>query len=202
MIQNIIFDMGQVLFRYDPARYVAKRISDPEDAKLVRRELFDHPDWIRLDYGTVTEEEHIREVLLRLPERLWEDARWLFENWDYLFEVIPETQILARDLKQNGYRCFLLSNMGLRYRRFYRRVPATQYLDGTVISAEEHCIKPEPEFYRVLFERYSLPPEECFFIDDRPENIEAGQKLGMPGFIYAQDVEELKTALREAGVRI
>lgn len=202
MIRNIVFDMGWVLFQYEPKQYVAKRFPNPEDAKLVLRELFDHPDWVKLDYGTVTEEEYIRSVLDRLPERLWADTRWLFENWDYLFEVIPEMQTLARDLKQNGYRLFLLTNMGTRYHRFFQRVPATEYVDGAVISAEEHCIKPEPQIYRILFERYSLRPEECFFIDDRPENIEAGRKLGMPGFIYGQDVEQLKSALREAGVRI
>lgn len=47
-----------------------------------------------------------------------------------------------------------------------------------------------------FFESMSLSPEDCFFVDDSPANIEAGMRFGMKGCVYQQDMEELKTNLR------
>ena len=52
-------------------------------------------------------------------------------------------------------------------------------VDGAVVSWEEGCGKPSERFYRILFERYGLKPEECLFLDDRKDNTDAAGKLGM-----------------------
>lgn len=49
-------------------------------------------------------------------------------------------------------------------------------------------MKPNKEIYLRLFEKFNLKPEECFFIDDREENVVVGEKLGMVGHIL--DIEE------------
>ena len=49
---------------------------------------------------------------------------------------------------------------------------------GTVFSAPLKMAKPDPQIYRYLFDTFSLKPEECFFIDDLKENIEAAERLG------------------------
>ena len=63
-------------------------------------------------------------------------------------------------------------------------------------------MKPEPEIYRSLFERFSLKPEECFFIDDREDNIAAGEAFGMKGFLFEQDIDALKDALRRENIKL
>ena len=45
-------------------------------------------------------------------------------------------------------------------------------------------IKPDAGIYQCLFDKYILNPKECVFIDDRPENIEGGRKLGMEGIVF------------------
>ena len=52
------------------------------------------------------------------------------------------------------------------------------------MSCDYHLVKPNKEIYLKLFENYNLKPEECFFIDDREENIKAGQILGMNGHVF------------------
>lgn len=37
------------------------------------------------------------------------------------------------------------------------------------------------------FEKFNLEPEECFFIDDKEENILGGQKVGMNGHVLDRD---------------
>ena len=77
-----------------------------------------------------------------------------------------------------------------------------KYFDGMIVSSDIQRIKPDPEIYRALFSRFSLKPEECYFIDDREENVAAGEALGMKGFRFEQDAEVLTDALRGEGVTV
>ena len=54
----------------------------------------------------------------------------------------------------------------------------------SVISCEEQVVKPEPEIYRRLLDRYSLDPAETLFIDDRPVNLEAARTFGISTFLF------------------
>jgi putative hydrolase of the HAD superfamily len=74
-------------------------------------------------------------------------------------------------------------------------------VDGMVISAKEHMVKPDREIYELLISRYHLVPEECIFLDDLEKNIAAAQEVGMKGIVfqsYGQALEELE----QAGVRL
>ena len=64
-------------------------------------------------------------------------------------------------------------------------------------------MKPREEIYRVLCSRYGLRPEECFFIDDLPANVESARFVGMEGTVFHDgDMEELRSSLRRAGVKV
>ncbi|WP_411676571.1 HAD family hydrolase [Caproicibacter sp.] len=202
MIRNIVFDMAWVLFRYEPMRFTREHVPDDADAELIHRELFCAPEWLETDRGTLSDEEYFALVSERIPKRLHETARYLYEHWHDVLVPIDEMEAVAGRLKANGYSVYLLSNMSGRFYRFYRNIPAMKHFDGMIVSADERCVKPEPEIYQALFRKYRLLPEECFFIDDRPENVEAGEKLGMRGFCFEQDIPALCAALREAGVRV
>lgn len=202
MIHNVVFDMGRVLFTYEPEKFVKKYCPRKEDAELVNRELFGAQEWELTDRGTMTEGEYLELILGRVPQRLHEVTRWLFEHWDEMPEPLPEMEELVRSLKTNSYGIYLLSNMSPRFYRFYRRIPAMKYFDGMIVSSDVRQMKPEPEIYRSLFERFSLKPEECFFIDDREDNIAAGEAFGMKGFRFEQDIEALKGALRKENIKM
>ncbi len=202
MIRNIVFDMGWVLFSYEPKKYIRKYCHNEDDAELLNREIFEAPEWAETDRGTMTDEDYLALVLRRIPERLHKTARFLYGHWHEMPKPFPEIEELARTLKNNGYRLYLLTNMSTRFYRFYRNIPAVTYFDGMTVSADVHLLKPDPEIYLTLFRKFCLKPEECFFIDDIPENIAAGEKLGMKGFCYAQNPEKLAEALESAGVKL
>ena len=74
-------------------------------------------------------------------------------------------------------------------------------IDGGVISYEVKSVKPEPGIYEALIEKYDLVPEECVFLDDRPDNVEAAKKKGFHGIVaegYEQASEALNNILKEA----
>ena len=46
MIRNIVFDMGNVMIRFDPGYFITREgITDPADRKLVMNELFRSVEW-------------------------------------------------------------------------------------------------------------------------------------------------------------
>lgn len=119
------------------------------------------------------------------------------EHWhEYNLRPAAGMEELVCSLKNRGYRIYLLSNASHRLRVYETEIPGHQYFDGTIVSAEEKLLKPEPEIYERLFEKYGLFPEECFFIDDKPENVEGGKACGMDGYCFADgDLEKLKVFL-------
>ena len=203
MIQNIVFDMGQVLIYFTPAEFIRRLGIEGEDAKLLLKEVFARVEWVQFDRGTLSEEETAESVCKRLPERLHEPAWELVCHW-WQRPLIPIKGMaeLMEELKGMGYRLYLLSNANRRLREYLPRIPGSQYLDGLVVSAEEKLLKPQAEIYHVLYDRYDLKPEECYFIDDSPLNVEGALCTGMRGSVFDGDVERLRRELGAAGVPV
>lgn len=201
MIKNIVFDMGQVLLQWRPQDMIACYDLSPEEKTLVLRELFQNVEWVQLDRGVVTEEEVVKRVCARLPEKLWGPVETLTFGWHKRHLVpMPGMAELVRELKGEGYGIFLLSNANLALRTYFPRIPGSECFDGLLVSAEEKLLKPQPEIYEHLYERFGLNPAECFFIDDNPANVEGAILTGMDGVVFRGNIVPLRRALRTVGV--
>lgn len=202
MIKNIVFDMGNVVIRFDPAAFIDRFGVSAEERELLLREVFRSPEWVMMDRGTLTDEQCADILCPRLPEHLRGIARKLIAFWD---RPILETEgicPLIEELKGLGYGIYLLSNASCRQPDYWQRVPASRFFDGTLISYSVKLVKPMPEIYEKFFETFSLRREECFFIDDSPANVEAALYVGMPATVFHNDTARLRRELRAAGVMV
>lgn len=200
MIRNIVFDMGKVLLDYEPLKVCYQYTEKEEDIRILRDELFCSEEWTLLDKGVITEEEALERIDRRLPdERLRRLAALCLAHWhEYNISPKPGMEELVRELKERGYRIYLCSNASHRLRVYESLIPGSRYFDGTLVSAEEKLLKPDPAIYRRLFEKYDLLPEESFFIDDLAENIEGAKSCGMDGYCFADgDVGKLREYLSQ-----
>lgn len=202
MIRNVVFDMGQVMIRWTPEILLARMDLTPEDTEILRREVFGNTEWMKLDRGTISEESALGSVCYRLPKHLHPYAKVLVEDWwkERLIPV-PGMAELARELKENGYGIYLLSNANLRLRTYFPRIPGSEYFDGIFVSAEHKLLKPQHEIYEAFLETFSLTPESCFFVDDSPANVEGAERVGICGTVFHGDVLRLRRELQAAGVR-
>lgn len=202
MIRNIVFDMGQVLLRFDRDYFISRLGIEGEDKELLKREVFLSLEWARMDRGSMTDAEAAKSVCKRLPEHLHDAAAKLVQMWDRPILPIEGMYALIEELKGKGYGIYLLSNASYRQHDYWPRVEASKFFDGTLISADEKVVKPQPEIYRLLLERFGLKAEECFFIDDVPANIEGAFYCGIPGAVFHGDAGLLRKDLRAAGVDV
>lgn len=200
MIKNIVFDMGQVLTAFVPEDFIRHYVTEPEDIRRIRAELFENEVWQELDRGTVMEEDIIAPVCARLPSHLHAPTKELLLHWREYMTGLDDIYPTVQELKEKGYSLYLLSNAGKRMLDFTDKIPALQFFNGILFSGEILLLKPEKEIYLKFFERFSLNPRECYFIDDNADNIAAGKALGMDGFCYQRDIKALRAALKDAGV--
>ena len=202
MIRNIIFDMGQVLLYFNTDVFMEEAQVPPEDREMMRREVFLSLEWARMDRGPLTDEEATEIICRRVPERLHEAVRKLVCFWDRPILEVPGMYELIRELKDKGYGIYLLSNASLRQHEYWPRIPAHVFFDGTLISSDVKLVKPQPEIYLLLCQKFGLRQEECFFVDDAINNIEGAFLCGIRGAVFHNDVAELRQKLREAGVDV
>ena len=154
MIQNIIFDMGGVLIQFDRAYFIRKLDVVAEDEQILQNEVFRSLEWARLDRGSMSQDDAIISMCERLPQRLHRAAADLVTKWDQPIIPMPGMTKLLEELKRGGYGVYLLSNATLRQREYWPRVAASQYFDGTLISADVKLVKPQPEIYSLLCQTF------------------------------------------------
>lgn len=202
MIQNILFDMGNVLIRFDQKLFLDRLDISQADKALLLREVFLSVEWVQMDRGTKTEASALERMRLRLPAYLHAAAEELVCRWDAPMLPIPGMYELVNELKDNGYGIYLLSNASVRQHIYWPRIPASRFFDGTLISADVGVIKPQPKIYQLCLQKFGLKAESCFFIDDVPGNIEGALCCGIAGTVFHNDTALLRRQLRAAGVNI
>ncbi|MBR2824235.1 MAG: HAD family phosphatase [Clostridia bacterium] len=201
MIRNVVFDMGNVLLRFEPELFMTRRgIVDPEDRDTVMREMFQSVEWVQMDMGILKEETAEPLILERIPERLRDRARDMLYHWWEPRQMLPGMERLVKRLKKAGYGIYLLSNASVHQPEYWESVPVSQLFDGTMISAIVKVIKPCPAIYRLFTEEFGLKEEECVFIDDSPVNVAGAVACGWKGIVFHGDPVETEEKLKALGL--
>jgi putative hydrolase of the HAD superfamily len=186
---NIIFDLGGVVFSWNPEKIIARVFDDPAVRTLVRLKIFNHPDWDELDRGTLL----YPEATLRAVERTGLPASsiaQLFRQVPLALVGMPETVALLRSLKAKGHRLFYLSNMHVASIEYLERAYIFwDVFEGGVISCRVQFIKPEPEIYVYLLDQYGLKKTQTIFIDDLTANLEPAEKMGIQTIQFHNSIQ-------------
>nr|WP_243149481.1 HAD family phosphatase [Colidextribacter sp. OB.20] len=193
--------MGGVLIDYVPARFVDLLGLEGEDKALLLREVFNTVEWVQMDRGAKTEEEAAAVMKRNLPARLHGAVDRLVFWWELEMRPMEGMEALVKELKGLGYPVYLLSNASLRQPEYFDRIPGSQYFDGKIVSAFYKLLKPQPEIFRLLTQKFGLKLEECFFVDDLAANVEGAVNEGLSGAVF-HGVEDLRKKLRAAGVPV
>lgn len=184
-IQNIVFDLGGVLLEWKPDQILVRLYPEaPKTQALIRKEVFQHPDWLALDKGTLDEEAAILLFQRRTGRPLPEMKKLMDTVRETLIPIQP-TFALLEELSKEGMNLYCVSNMQVNvFAYLQRRYDFWGKFKGLVISAHIRMIKPDAEIFNHLFSRYGLVPATCVFIDDHPPNVESARRLGMESILF------------------
>ena len=183
-IKNVIFDLGAVMFDWNPKGITENFTGDVELQKRIQSELYYHQDWMDFDCALITEEEATRRASERLEISLI-DAQELFEQTKDSLVLIPETFELLKKVKEKELNAYCLSNISPElFNHVSERHDLFKLFDGIVTSGEENVGKPDKQIFEILLDRYELEAKECLFIDDSDANTSTAIKLGITAITF------------------
>lgn len=200
MIRNLIFDMGQVLMRWDPDFIASHYVKDPADIKAFVNELIVQPDWYLVDAGQIAEADYYAQLEKRAPEKWRDKLLACYREFEKYMPPIVEMHELANQAKAAGYGVYVLSNALPRFDRLIDECQTLQCVDGKVISAIVKLAKPDLRIYQLALKKFGLKGDECVFIDDLEENVAGAEQAGIHGAQFDGDVNALREKLRGLGV--
>ncbi|GAH06789.1 unnamed protein product, partial [marine sediment metagenome] len=172
-------DLGNVLIKFKPHEFLLRFTNDKEYIDQFVSKITRSKTWLELDRGA-SSLENARNIFLSKYPREKEFIEQFFDQWMDMLTPIEENIEILGELKELGYRLYILSN----YIKEAFSYVSSKYnffslFDGQIISGVENLIKPEKAIYDLLLSRYNLLPEESLFIDDVLFFLKPAKKLGM-----------------------
>ena len=177
-IDAVVFDVGNVLLRFDPPWLAAR--SFPGDEALQRaviRRTTATPYWPMLDRGTLNLDTAPAAMCAGEPALTPAVAKFMREWID--LPPIPEGVAALRRVREMGKRTFVLSNFEREAFAFVaHKHEFFADFDDMLVSSHVGLLKPEPAFFAMAEGRFDLTPARTLFIDDSPVNAEAALNRG------------------------
>ena len=199
MIQNVVFDIGGVLADFRIKEFLMEKGLDAPTIKRVLKASVMNPYWGKFERGEVTEEETIRAFTATDPE-IEDEIRLAYSNLSGMLIMRDYAIPLVQRLKSVGYGVYYLSNYSKKvYDECAESLGFMPFMDGGIVSFNVGMTKPDPRMFNCFLEQYALRPEECAFVDDTSENIEAARALGFTGVQFTS-FEELIDAFNRLGI--
>jgi putative hydrolase of the HAD superfamily len=177
-VRNVVFDFGGVLVRWRPLEIIESFYADEPLRRRVKELVFDHPDWVEMDRGTLSDALAAERFAARLgrPEA---ELHSLLEYVKGSLTPLPDTVAVIERLKSRGVPLYGLSNMAsATFAYLKERYSVWDNFLGIVISAEVKMVKPDPRIFEHLCTRYGLDPAETLFVDDHLPNVESAHRQG------------------------
>jgi HAD superfamily hydrolase (TIGR01509 family) len=198
---NVVFDIGNVLLRWDPRNLYRKVFDD--DARMERflatalgPEFILRTD-VEPDFEAVIAERAAAFPEFAGPVRLYHE-RWI----ETLGAPIEENVELLRRLGAAGQPVYALSNFSTAKFAVTERLHAfLKTFDVRVVSGHVGVAKPDARIYEILFEQTGRKPSDLVFVDDTLANVRAAEALGMAA-IHFQPGVNLERELKAHGVKV
>ena len=194
MIDNVIFDIGNVLASFTWDNYLHQTLSDPEVIKKTNDAIRGHGLWDEFDRGVMSTEEIIEGFISYAPD-CEKEIRMLCEHLGRSMGHCEYSIPWIKSIKETGRHVFYLSN--------YSRIilfdnPGVfdfmPLMEGGVLSCDVHLLKPDRAIYACLCDKYNLEPSRCVFLDDMEANVKAARDFGMSA-IHVQSHEQASAEL-------
>jgi 2-haloacid dehalogenase len=201
-INTVVFDFGNVLWRWHP-RYLYARMGLSEAAIAA---FLDETAFMAVNHRMDADlpfDEGIAELVRDFPhhERLFRafDERWL----ESIGGLLDDNVALIGDLKRAGLAVHAITNFSrAKYDVARAAFPFLAEFGETIVSFDVGLMKPDPRIYSLLAERGGFDPRQAIFIDDNAENCRGARVAGYHAIDVPHHDVDVRAALRTFGVAV
>ncbi len=191
-MKDIIFDLGKVLVDYNFDVFYKELDYEPEMTTLMESTI----PVLKFESGRITRQEFYQQLknIYKFEHSIAD-----FEKvWCSVFTGLTPLVNYARELKEN-YNVYILSNTDeIHFPLIWKEFPELHFFeDNLMLSYELDSVKPQKKIYERALEKFDLNPDDCLFIDDKLENIEAAKQIGITGILFT-NVEETVANIRKS----
>ena len=195
----VVFDIGNVLLRWNPRNLYRKVFAD-EDAMEAFLATACAMDWVvetdrarsfqpALDARIAAYPHYERE--LRMFDELWTET---------LGGPIDENVELLERLRAQGDHLYSITNFcDEKFEAARRLHPFLDSFDGIIVSGREGLVKPDPRIFDLFLTRFGFSADEVLFIDDSERNVTAARAAGMQAIHFVDGVD-LEAELHARGL--
>jgi len=195
MIDTIIFDFGDIFInlRHDlvASRFAALGLyewnAEMRDANQ------------RFEIGKINEEDYLGTLAqFAHPGTSIPEVR---DAWNTILGDFPLYRLEFLQMLSTKYRLFLLSNTDAIHIRHFEEREGMSFIstfygcfEKTYFSFEMGMRKPDEGIFNFIVDRHGLSPKRTLFVDDRKDNTDAAEKLGLQTWnlqVGKEDVVEL-----------
>ena len=200
-IESILFDLGNVLIRWDPRNHYRDRFDSEAQMESFLTEVATGAWNHEMDLGKPFAQA-IAERSMLFPEHASLLAEWQSEWERMLGGAVDESVELLGQLRDAGYRLAALTNWSAETFPVARtRFPFLGWFEDIVISGVEGLAKPDPAMFALSLRRTGFVAERTVFIDDNLPNIVGAKAAGMHA-IHFGSPGQCREELRAMGVRV
>lgn len=201
MSRDVVFDLGGVVFRWEPLvllqQLFPQRMPDEASARHWAGQIFQtfspEADWALFDLGRI-EPDALAQRIARRTGMSEQELQCLIDGIPPHLVPLPEMVELIHDLKAAGHRLYFLSNMPAPYADHLQAVnPFFAQFEQGIFSAHVQQIKPLPDIFATAKKRWPLR-DAPVFIDDVQHNIDAAQRHGWAAIRF-ETPEQVRGAL-------
>jgi 2-haloacid dehalogenase len=198
MIHVVLWDVGNVLLRWDVRELYRRVFDDPEEMERFLAEVWTSAHNLRCDGGEPFEAV-VAEVVAEHPH-YEQQVRAAHERWiETIPGPVPGMAELLADLRAAGCTQIGLTNFSAQTFPLIADRPEVALLDDVVVSGRLGVLKPEPAIYLHALELAGARPAQAVFVDDSLPNVEGARAVGIEALHFV-DAAQVRADLARLGV--
>ncbi|OJV34564.1 MAG: hydrolase [Sphingomonas sp. 67-36] len=200
--KSVIFDVGHVLYDWDPRVLYQRLIPDDEALDVFLDEICTREWHFQHDRGRDFAETSA-ELIARHPDHADLIAAWGPRFAEQIPGPMPGMPALVADLDSAGVPLYAITNFSHEFFPPFRAREAALFdrFRDIVVSGEEKLMKPDAAIYRLALDRFGVAAADAVFVDDRQANVDGAAAVGMHALLFT-GADRLRADLRAFGFAI
>lgn len=201
-IKFVYFDLGNVILNFSHQRMIDQVAAVAGVSQGdVQQHMFDNDLENRYETGELNSVEFHAEFC-RLTKQSCDIEDFLIACGDIFWLHEPTMPVISQ-LSQLDIGMGILSNTCEAHWDFVmKRYPALeQFFPIGVTSFDAKSMKPDVKIYEVAIEKAGVQPGEIFFVDDKPENVQAAKDAGIDAATFTS-ADQLLRDLFNRGIPV